>query len=264
MTGFPDTDHRGGLRTAVRRVLWLAGLLLGLWFLFWILADEAEADGIGAHLPVVDQIVQPVVPDVGKVLAPVREPVVKVVRGLEKGPVRDLLKPVGKVVDALPAPLPNLIKPVLKPVGSVGETVGGLIPDPGAVLPTSAAHKKAKLTYSALTVTHAVPRGSVATTKSSATTATGHDFRIPVEDKGQQPKARPAHQPTGHASVSDRPAAPVKPAPAPDATVSAAGSVAADVVHDAAADFTEPGQLAPPHGVFAPLWRSLKPGTSPG
>jgi len=275
VTGAPDTAHHDGLRTAVRRVFWLVGLLLGLWLLSWIIADEAHADGLGVHIPVVDQVVQPVVdtvvPDVGKVLDPVREPVGKVVQGLEKGPVRDLLKPVKEIVDALPAPVSDVVTPILKPVG---DTVGGLVTDPVTVLPTTpvapapSVPAKVKPTHGALAATPDVAGESVATKESSVVPSVRHDFRIPVAAEGKTPKAalpnHSTHLPTGQASLSQRPDAPVEPGPAPATTTSAAGSAAAVVVHDEAPDLTAPGRLVCPHGVFAPLWRSLKPGTSPG
>lgn len=330
VTGIPDTAHHGGLRTAARRVLWLAGLLLGLWLLSWILADDARADGLGIRIPVVQPVVDTVVPDVGKVpdlvgkvvqgpkkgpvkdvlepvgkavqglengpvkdlLEPVKktvealpvqlpdvgkvlEPVGKVVQGLEKGPVKDLLDPVKKIVDALPAPLPDVVTPILEPVGSVGDTVGGLTPDPGIVLPASPAtpapstSEKAKPAHSAPTTTSAAPAESVATAESSLANAVHHDFRIPVAAEVTTPKTvllnHSARQPTGHSPLSGWPGAPAEPSqvPAPT-TLGATGSVAAVVVHDAAPGLTAPGRLVRPQGVFAPLWRALKPGTSPG
>lgn len=386
MTGVPDTAHHGGSRTVVRRVLWLAGLLLGLWLLSWILADEAHADGLGIPIPVVDQVVQPVVdtvvpdtgkvadpikkavqglgngpvkdlvgpvkktvdalpdtskvaesvgkavqgpekglvgsvgkvvdalppslPDTGKVLEPVGkvvqglengpvkdllepvkktvdalpvqlpdvgkvlEPVGKVVQGLEKGPVKDLLDPVKKTVGALPMPLPDVVTPILEPVGSVGDTIGGLTPDPETVLPatpaTPAGDAPAKVKPAAHSTVTTAPTESVATAESSAKVTVRHDFRIPVAAEVMTPKTvllnHFAHHPAGHAPLSGRSDAPAVPGqtPAPATTLGATGSVAAVVAHDAAPDLTAPGRLIRPQGVFAPLWRSLKPGTSPG
>ena len=282
MTGIPGTAHHGGLTTVVRRVLWLAGLLLGLWLLSWIVADEARADGLPVNIPVVDQVVRPVVPDVdkvvrpvvpdvGKVLDQVTKPVEKVVQGLEKGPVSDLVNPVVKIVDTLPAPLPDVVTPIIEPVGSAA---GGLTPAPGALPPTSpatpvpSAPGKVKPVHAVLTTTVDAPAKTVATAESSAKTVVDHDFRIPVPDKAQQPKTvllnHSAHHPTGHVPLSERSDAPVEPGQAPATTVNAAGSVAAVVAHDPGVDLTAPGRLIRPHGVFAPLWRSLKPGTSPG
>jgi hypothetical protein len=341
------------LRTAVRCVLWLAGLLLGLWLLSWILADEAHADGLGIPIPVVDQVVQPVVdtvmpdpgkvaqpvgkvvqgpkkgpvkdllgpvkktvdalapslPDTGKVLEPVGkvvqglengpvkdllgpvkktvealpvqlpdvgkvlEPVGKVVQGLEKGPVKDLLDPAKKIVGALPTPLPDVATPVLEPVGSVGDTVGGLTPDPETVLPASPAAsagdspEKVKPAHSAVTTT---PAESVATAKSTAKPAAYYDFRIPVAAEMKTPKTvllnHSALHPTGLAPLAGRSDAPAEPGqtPAPAATLGATGSVAAVVAPEAAPGLTAPGRLISPQDVFAPLWRSPKPGTSPG
>ncbi len=256
MTGVPDTAHHDGLRTAVRRVLWVAGLLLGLWFLFWIIADEARADGLPVHIPVVDQVVQPTLGTVGKAV----EPVGKVVQGLEKGPAGKLLKP---IVDALPAPLPGVVAPVLKPPGS---SAGAPATPVAPSAPTPRAPAKVKPVATKTTPQDAT-KPAATTTETSVRMVTRNDFALTAvaeTAKTAAPVTQPARESaTRHVPATERPDPPVEPGSAP-ATAGSGTIMAAVVGHEGTTQLTAPGRLIRPHGVFAPLWRSLKPGMSPG
>ena len=306
VTALSDAARHGGLRTAVPRLLWLAGLLLGFWFFSWLLAGNAGAADLPVNVPVVGNAVQPVVAPVTKAvakvlpvnkvvqhdipdaLAPVGKvvhdvgtgpvgdvvaPVGKVVRDLETGPLPDVLAPVGRIVKELPPPLPAVVAPVVPPAGSTpGSPVPVPVPGPGTVKPLPgkpSAGSVKTLPSGHIAQVPAVLAGGQA---ADVTVSTVRPARAEVRTVGPAKpgktlttgrKAASKH-PARHSAVPQDPAAPAPSSSSPATASGSGGSVAAATFLDPVPAASEPGRLLRSQDVYTPLWRALKPGTSPG